>query len=639
MRKMSMNRRRKLFVLVVLGFFINPIPIAVAQSESSSPDNVDILIAVDESASLTSASVRAEKDALRTIIQSPEVSRGGVRIGILPFSSGKNSPRRINSCELRAVDTAGKEQLIACADQIMRQIRRGEADTDFAGVIDKAVSLFGKSDATKVILLLTDGKYDPDGDEIVSPQEKLKLDESLFEAKKNKISVWALGFGQADKGALDEYVRAGYEGDKDCATRPEAVIANVADLSAEMQQILDFATCTGGTAGVANPKFEFEVNPLLSRLNIEVTATANLEASSVSVKSPSGEVMCADAEVASGRWTCSTTIGGGDGGTWTVESAASGAKARVTWNGQINIQVTECLVKENARAAAEIKVSRADGEQINFDVGPNMQWPKVIVTLSNDETGELYRTNKIELNQESKAILGVEESPLGTRIEVDFDRDIPEEERLLIRADQISNCILVSSAMSTTTSSSVIDGNMEVPADPTPTSPPASFPWWLLVFGLSIFGFLLWVATARLRVKRFPEDAELLVQNPINPTVFNSVETIAGLRNVYFDVESGRIGAGVFITTKQDARYVLTLIDEESVQVKSLWKPEKVDDEVDDEGDQTSILAPKHEVLQGNPITPLVGESFNVRECDSDSAPNRSDAVFIKVDWPTDLED
>lgn len=55
-----------------------------------------------------------------------------------------------------------------CVNQVVRQQKRGRADTDFAQAIEKAVSDFDDSQATKIVVLLTDGKYDPDGNESIS---------------------------------------------------------------------------------------------------------------------------------------------------------------------------------------------------------------------------------------------------------------------------------------------------------------------------------------------------------------------------------------------------------------------------------------------------------------------------------------
>jgi hypothetical protein len=632
MRTQRVNHRRgAAFGALIFAFFLSSGIGASASSESENPDRIDILVAVDESASLTSAAVRAEKDALRAIIQSPEVRHGGVRIGVLPFSSGSNSPRRLSECELTEIDEDGIADLLQCVDQIVRQQKKGQSDTDFAGVIDTAVSEFGRTDASKVILLLTDGKYDPDGDEMISPSEKSKLDESLANAKKNRVSLWAVGFGKADKKSLDEYVNAGDGGDKNCASRPEAVIANVTDLSTEMQRIIDFATCTGGSSGSANPKFEFVVNPLLSKINIEVTASASLSSSAVDVTNSDGSPVCEDAEVEDGRWLCTESVGGEDGGIWVVTSTAKGAQARVTWNGAVNIQVVKCLVDKGEAPSASIKVSRADGQTVDYDFEGDAQWPQVIATLS-DGKGQTYRTNEIELKKEFTEILGIDEVPIGANIDVEFNRDVPEEERLLIRADQVSNCVVGEFTAGTTTTSVVAPTTTidSLGDDDTPPPPPV-WPWILAATALLVAGGF---AATKLSGKKFPDDAELFVRNPINPSVYNSVELIGGQRKVYFDIESGRNGASVLITSKDEARYLLTLIDEESVQVKSLWKPEKVEDEGDDDEDQTSIFAPQDIVIPGTPINPLVGEPFNVRDCDSDSAPNRSDAVYLKVDWP-----
>lgn len=260
---MQLKAKRLAKYSLMAGSLLLMFPITgVSAGEEDSPDKVDILVAVDESASLSSAAVRAEVDAVKTIINLPEMSADGLRVGVLPFSSGRESPRIVEDCALEEISEDSIAALTKCANQITRQKRRGSSDTDFAATIVKAVDLF-KSDkngnSSKVLVLMTDGKYDPNGDQMTSPSEQKSLDDALLYAKKNKVFLWALGFGQADIPTLNKYVAdaADPELAAKCPASPVALPGTDENLSEQMRGIILLATCTGGGRWI--PKSRIQV--------------------------------------------------------------------------------------------------------------------------------------------------------------------------------------------------------------------------------------------------------------------------------------------------------------------------------------------------------------------------------------------
>ena len=611
----------------------------VRASESDTKDPVDIVVLVDESASLSSAAVRSEKDALKEIIGSSEIEDRGIRVGVLPFSSGSSSPRRLDNCSLTEIEHGpdSRSALMKCADEITRQRRRGSADTDFAAAITNALDTFDRSDASRIILLLTDGKYDPDGNESVSSIEQEALDAALKRANDERVSMWALGFGKADKAALTKYVESTAMGDPSCAAKPEAKIAAQIELASEIRRIIDHATCTGRITGSVNPDFEFPVSPLLSRVTIEVSsASGNVQIGDVSVKNANGDGVCASPETdRRGRWTCIEQVSGQDGGTWKV-SSAKGKKlmALVTWNGSIEVVAQDCVVKKSQSPKTAIVLDRSDGLPVNFDINANVNWPQVVVRAS-DPSGVQLRKVDLTLDQLRNEIAGVAEFPLGTSIDIQMSTDVPEAQRLLVRAHQISSCTIVAENVPTTTSSPAMSSVTTIQNATPPTTlapkkcppdcPPPPPPYWLyaLMFLVAV-GVATWYL--RRRGRRFPDGSELAVRNRHNMKVFDTVQSIAGKSAVYFDVSMGPTGAKevVVVESKSDARYVLTRHDSESIAIESLFGRASVDN-AEDEAAEPEV---------GEVVIVLNDEVFNPRESDPAGSEGKSDQIFMRVNWP-----
>lgn len=624
---------RKFLAGLVLLAFVGATPV-LAAGEEGTPDPVDIIILVDESASLSSAAVRSEKDALQKIVSSIVISNEGIRLGILPFSSGADSPRDVPECDLTETDPSGIANLTKCVNQVVRQQKRGRADTDFAQAIEKAVSNFSDSQATKIVVLLTDGKYDPDGNESISPAEQASLDEVLQDAKAKKVSLWSLGFGKADIKALQSYIDKTFDGSESCSTKSTAVLAEGLDLSEKFEKIIDYATCTGHISGSANPNFDFSVSPLLSKINIEASAeTGSLRDSSVVVKDANGEEMCEVPEIVAGRWRCSETLSGDNAGKWTItDRTGKDLSIDVTYSGRINIEVIDCKIKNDQTPAPKIRLTRADEEVIDFDV-EGVNWPKVEYKVSRGED-DSFASGSNDLYLSESKILGSSNFVVGDKISVKPD----SSGQLLIRVVGIANCTIGGDPPPTTT---LLPPTTPPPPPPTtlppvcpPDCPPPSPPWLLYILIVALLsggGFFAWKKMG----KKFPEGAELQVRNHFNQNIFDFVEQIGGQRKVYFDVVATSTTPTVSIfSTKNEARYMLNLIGDEEIQVTSLWKA--IEPEIEED---RSILDQDPIVEVGNPFVILVDEAFNPRNSDPDDSDGRRDQIFLKVTWPVDEDE
>ena len=623
---------RKLLVGLVLLGFAGATPV-LAAGEEGTPDPVDITILVDESASLSSAAVRSEKEAILKIINSIVVSREGIRLGILPFSSGEGSPRSVPECDLTETDSRGIENLTKCVNQVVRQQKRGQADTDFAQAIEMATSNFSNSNATKVIVLLTDGKYDPDGNESISPEEQETLDLVLQEAKGNKISLWALGFGKADIEALQSYIDQTFDGSESCSTKSVAVLAKGLDLSEKFEKIIDFATCTGHISGSANPNFDFSVSPLLSRINIEaIAATGSLGESSVVVKDANGEKVCNEPELVAGRWRCSETLTGENAGKWTLtDRTGKGLSVDATSTGEVYIEATDCKIEDGRTPEPKIRLTRADEKDVAFDI-EGAKWPTVDYKVSRGED-DSFASGQIDLFSKESKILGSSEFAVGDKISLKFAADSDPSGQLLIRTVGIANCTLNTGPTTTTSSStttSVVPATTLPPdcnlTNSCPPPPPPIWPWVMGVLVLAAGAFFIWKKMG----KKFPEDTELQFQSQVNRSIFLTAENISGQRKVYFtaNVTSSGSFEVEMCASKADARYVMTRDGVEFIKIVSLLKPEiSAEDENLDENPVSEM---------GEPLSVLNGEQFDVRSCDAPNTIGKSEQIILRVQWPED---
>ena len=130
---------------------------------------LDLVILVDESSSLTNSDVQAEIRAVISLIARRELSREdgntrvATRVAIAGFGSG--SAAVDEKCEPTLITIENVQDLAVCAEKVRRRNSTGQ-HTDFAKAFEYASTVFEASDSRgsdRVVILLTDGKYDPDG--------------------------------------------------------------------------------------------------------------------------------------------------------------------------------------------------------------------------------------------------------------------------------------------------------------------------------------------------------------------------------------------------------------------------------------------------------------------------------------------
>ncbi len=639
---------------LLLGFLVAFSALVAARSATrvladDEKDPVDIYILVDESASLSSDDVNREKDALLKLISLNEVQNGesspvDVQIGILPFSSGSNAPRKVAECALIDVNE-GKDKLETCIEGISRQQKLGLTDTDFASAIEGALGLFSRPSATKVIILMTDGIFDPDGDKQISPEEKGRLDRALAKAKESKVSLWPLGFGDADSAALTDYASKAYQGNESCSATPSADLVNSTDLATKIQTIIASATCSDEY--VCNLQdCNIEINPFYESVSIEIRDPfgRDIPTDQIAVTKPDGAPACRTATSESGIWRCQESVSSTDGGTWraAATSTVSGLTARVTTSGRIKLAVINCEVGSNL----QLKVERFDESPIQIEPDERNAidvWPAVLVEAVDGPGKAVGATTDeaIDIKIEGKIPLGAQIRPLLVRDEDVLSSNF-DGKQLVIRVAETEICTYVESGAGNSTTSSITRttnatfDTVTESDDPEPPGP--KFPWVpvlvVLLLAAGAIGFVVYR-----RTKRFPEGTELQVQNGFNAQVFDSVDDVGGKTKIYFDVFPGPNGqtANVSIVDKQSGgRYVISRNDSEQIQVSSNYESDQVSDDADSE---ESILVEAVKLEPGVPIIVLNDEVFNVRECDPDHAPDKGNPIFLRLNWPVEEDE
>lgn len=231
--------------------------VPAAESERQLPA-VNFAVAVDESGSISSDDMEAEKAAAKQIVLG-EVSAAS-QATVFGFASGDQADQRAVDLPCRrrtTLDAAGRETLGECVDKL-RSRREGQGSgTDLAGAIRQGVQALtgGNEDSQpRVLLLLTDGQMDVGdspqygGDPAQRQAEgRRQLQLAVSEAAEQKVQIWPLGFGPSpDRGQLERIATGGYR--KGCAELPSAtpkslIVSGADGLGRTLQRIFAAAHC------------------------------------------------------------------------------------------------------------------------------------------------------------------------------------------------------------------------------------------------------------------------------------------------------------------------------------------------------------------------------------------------------------
>ncbi|KPL30923.1 hypothetical protein JI76_16965 [Streptomyces anulatus] len=237
----------------------DPEPAAAAAPAFAS---VNYAVAVDQSASLAPADIKAEKAAAARIALG-DVSATS-HISVFGFAAAESADQRAVDpvCPRTRLDAAGRESVGGCVEKLRSRKKSEGTGTDFPSAIRQGVhELSSGTDPSvpRVLFLLTDGEMDVTG----SPQYgdpahreaegKRQLELELKNAAAKNVQIWPLGFGPApDKEQLDKIAAGGFQ--KGCVDLPSArptarKVSGAKDVGPVLEKIFAAAHCLRYQAG------------------------------------------------------------------------------------------------------------------------------------------------------------------------------------------------------------------------------------------------------------------------------------------------------------------------------------------------------------------------------------------------------
>ncbi|WP_079087024.1 vWA domain-containing protein [Streptomyces silvensis] len=252
-------------------------PVPAADSAPSFPA-VNYAVAVDESASLTPADLKAEK-AAATRIALGDVSSSS-HVTVFGFAAAESDDQRAVDpvCPRTTLDAAGRETIGDCVGKLRGREKSEGTGTDFPSAIRQGVhELTEGTDESepRVLFVLTDGKMDvADSPQYGDPAHReaegeRQLKAALKEAARQRVQVWPLGFGSdPDKKQLDRIALGGYQ--KGCTELPSATpkahkVSDAADVGTTLEKIFAAAHCLRHEEGPSErppASLEIGISPL-----------------------------------------------------------------------------------------------------------------------------------------------------------------------------------------------------------------------------------------------------------------------------------------------------------------------------------------------------------------------------------------
>jgi hypothetical protein len=266
-----------------------PAHIPAAPAASSFDQPADVVIAVDESGSITTAEMAQEREAADQIAIDDFAPGSHVEVigfgGVDSAASSSNPETPFDLvCQMQEIGTG--TGLASCiADLRIRQLGQGY-NTDFGAALGQAVGDLQNTDpgsgVAKDVFMLTDGMLDVDGSNNADSPANQAAQKALFssnpqasplaQAAQDGVDVWTLGFGaDADMDELNQISAQGAQ--TACsslpAAHPHAIhIASTADLPNQLADLFAGARC--GVLGVSTPPSASIVGPGTQDLTVQI---------------------------------------------------------------------------------------------------------------------------------------------------------------------------------------------------------------------------------------------------------------------------------------------------------------------------------------------------------------------------------
>lgn len=495
-------------------------------------EGIDVVILVDESQSLSRKDVEAERAAVAQFVSLPILIDRDIRVTIAPFSSGSKSPRELEGCKLTPLTSDTVDLLVGCSTKVQRQTNGDADDTDFASALDFATELLGdegSAERTRAVILMTDGQYDPDGNENVTEKEQAALDTALAKAKANEVSIWAIGFGKAKLGALKYYVDAGAQPGKDCDPLPEPKIVKSVNLADEVTKFVRTIGCGIDVTGSPTPS-SYVVHPFMDTLAVSVDG---FDGDTPVLTDANGKKVCDGSWKPAGEFlNCKVSLDGSTPGIWTVRTNQP-AKAIWMSEGHIGGLLTDCTTRPT------LTVFREDKKPIDWE--STDVWPTLTGYLV-DEAGQTLDEFPQAANGPSIDV-DISAAEGATRLEFTLNRGGVGTPSFQL-AKRIS-CDLVATPPTSATSvprptETVVSATTTTtePGVLTPNSGSSTWIWIVLLLAAGGGGF---VAYMWYRSRLFPIGTVIFQESRDRPGTFVELEgEVSGKRRVSLVNAGGR---------------------------------------------------------------------------------------------------
>lgn len=610
---------RKNFVAQIVAVAVGVATFLSAPSMGSSSAHLkkglDLVILVDESSSLSSSDVQAEIRAVISLIARRELSGENTitQVAIAGFGSGVAAVDE--KCAPTFVTIDNVFDLIICAQKVRRRSSTGQ-HTDFAMAFKYASATFEKMEninssrfveLRRAVILLTDGKYDPDGKRDSSgltAEDILALNESTAALRKDDAQIWPLGFGKAEEDELNDLARSGAKARCKKVSDPYAIIADDNTLDASLLKILGAVLCVGVVPPI--PIGPIYVHAFVNE--VVLTVRGITDEPDVFVDATKKVLCVGDWKLAKdGSQSCIVKVAGADVGKWEISSSQEGT-LETSQSGRVDLRLSDCK-----DSSATVSVSRIDGTEILWNLSYELGFPRAVVvdTANRKEIGSILLTsddNQVTLSKSGSAL---------KELEVSLAIDLPEGKQYnfdWLTASPGSCEVVVSPPATSLVPTSLVT----IPEVTVPEPPDSGPPWLLILLGFALLLGLGWYLRRRSRNGKFPYGAEFQQRNVArNPAAkWNTRADLSGLREVFFIVDRN---SWLVEASKEDA----------NLTVRKLGS--KAEDAFDIV--QTPTGAGQGEAEQGVRST----HAFSYAD-DLGSGINFRD-TFIRVVVPEDLED
>ena len=294
-----MGARVMLVLVGIAVMMVTLVSVANAQETEDGP-TATVVVLVDLSGSLEQRDIADEIRAVGVMNTVP-----GIDLYVIGFASGGSLPAAVVVCE-------PGDDLSVCTTALAARSNAQGNDTDHAAALEAAADVLGPIDPDgppRVVLLLTDGEYDPSGSGNPTADELARLTSALETLRESNTSVWPLGFARATKRELNDLA---ISAPGSCRESRGLLVDDSQDVPPAVNKIIGLADCSGTSNGA-----ELTVLPETG-LVVVTYGEDELSDATVTVRSESrerGRFDCVFDDVA-GVWTCEIPTESLGAGAW-----------------------------------------------------------------------------------------------------------------------------------------------------------------------------------------------------------------------------------------------------------------------------------------------------------------------------------